>query len=172
MKTTSLIFATLLCFTVTAHADVACDGQAHGAAGLCNAYCEALDCDGDPNASATGCEKVRGRWYSKTAGEYGDVPPCDVTFGVCPCEDIHEEVVAFLSGDPAADTCSDNGYGRWISVSSPYVVYAVYSEETTYYCTYDRLGIPQATLSLTESEFAVCTTQILQSIASQGLVCS
>ena len=29
-----------------------CDGESGRAFGLCNAYCEAMDCDWDPNASA------------------------------------------------------------------------------------------------------------------------
>lgn len=65
-----------------------CD-DLHGAAfGLCNAYCEALDCDSDegydqhPNA----CETVLAKFLNRT-GTNG--PPCDPCIGFeepCPCD--------------------------------------------------------------------------------------
>lgn len=42
--------------------------------GLCNAYCEAMDCDSDePRASEVACDKVWERFYSLTEKEY----PCE-----------------------------------------------------------------------------------------------
>ncbi|MCP4264386.1 MAG: hypothetical protein GY777_02225 [Candidatus Brocadiaceae bacterium] len=35
-----------------------CDDLKGKAYGLCNAYCEALDCDWDPNASGRACEAL------------------------------------------------------------------------------------------------------------------
>lgn len=52
-----------------------CNEAALGGAlkGLCNAYCEALDCDGNPSASVVACEAVRGKFLSKAGGLE---PPC------------------------------------------------------------------------------------------------
>ena len=41
--------------------------------GLCNAYCEAMDCDGDPNANISACETVREKFLKKSGGIE---PPC------------------------------------------------------------------------------------------------
>ncbi len=45
-----------------------CDGQEGSAVGLCNSYCEAMDCDSDnPQASQKACEKVLAN-FDKAAG--------------------------------------------------------------------------------------------------------
>ena len=41
--------------------------------GLCNAYCEAMDCDGNPTANIVACESVRDRFLRKSGGIE---PPC------------------------------------------------------------------------------------------------
>ena len=41
--------------------------------GLCNAYCEAMDCDGDPNANLTACQSVQDKFLKKSGGIE---PPC------------------------------------------------------------------------------------------------
>ena len=56
-----------------------CDGLADGAAwGLCNAYCEAMDCDGTPKASDQACQHVLENFVAQDAGPI----PCG-----CPCFD-------------------------------------------------------------------------------------
>lgn len=45
-----------------------CDDLSGKAYGLCNAYCEELDCDWDPNASEPKCDNLRSR-YSSITGE-------------------------------------------------------------------------------------------------------
>ena len=67
-----------------------CDDLSGKAYGLCNAYCEALDCDWDPNASERACESLRSNYSSLTGesefpcetmslgcvvGDSGEVPP-------------------------------------------------------------------------------------------------
>ena len=56
-------------------------GLAGALKGLCNAYCEAMDCDSnDPRASARACERVRGNFVEASGGQE---PPCvEVS---CPC---------------------------------------------------------------------------------------
>ena len=56
-----------------------CDNETGAAFGLCNAYCEAMDCD-SPNhrASDAACAQVRRSFERRT----GRPMPCEVT---CPC---------------------------------------------------------------------------------------
>jgi hypothetical protein len=57
-----------------------CSGLSGPAFGLCNAYCEAMDCDCDgvsctANASQTACDRVA---QQSAAATGGDLPPCSV----------------------------------------------------------------------------------------------
>ena len=57
-----------------------CDGQSGAAFGLCNAYCEAMDCDSSsPQASATACDKVRAGFVRVTGVDI----PCEAEPIVC-----------------------------------------------------------------------------------------
>jgi hypothetical protein len=97
----TLFFALLLCCIGTGAAlalgtpdglpparESVCDAETGAAYGLCNAYCEAMDCelanDGDPGtepkASATACSKVRSKFQNVTGR--------DVTCEACPCASI------------------------------------------------------------------------------------
>ncbi len=62
-----------------------CDGLSGAAFGLCNAYCEALDCDLDAgyDQHPKACDKVLANFMKKTDGEE---PPC--LGSVCTPEDI------------------------------------------------------------------------------------
>ncbi|HET9228866.1 MAG TPA: hypothetical protein VFR31_19460 [Thermoanaerobaculia bacterium] len=62
----------------------ACANENGAAYGLCNAYCEAMDCDGEPEASATACSKVQDKYTQIT----GHGLPCEVAD--CPCSAIPE----------------------------------------------------------------------------------
>ena len=68
-------------------AQTVCEGQTGKALGLCNAYCEAMDCDGDtPNAAAEACSSVRTNFEAVSGGA---PPPCDGVGpppdATCPC---------------------------------------------------------------------------------------
>ena len=56
-----------------------CDDLSGKAYGLCNAYCEALDCDWNPNASERACEALRSN-YSALTGE-SEFPCETMSFG-------------------------------------------------------------------------------------------
>jgi hypothetical protein len=58
---------------VTPAAEDACTGLMGAAFGLCVAYCEANDCDLNPDSQA--CDRLRGN-YAKITGT--DVLPCEV----------------------------------------------------------------------------------------------
>lgn len=81
MKAISSLSVLCLLFlfnSAAAIAQGACDGLSGNAYGLCNAYCEAMDCD-DPehNASAKACDRV----FMNFVDETGTAPPCNP----CPC---------------------------------------------------------------------------------------
>ena len=92
---------------VTPAEEEVCDIFSGAAFGLCNAYCEAMDCelldDGDeftsPNASATACLKVKDNFIKITG------------LGALPC-DCSESGQAGCScavdGDCASGTCDTN----------------------------------------------------------------
>ena len=67
-----------------------CADESGAAFGLCNAFCEAMDCHLDqPQASATACTKVGDKFEQIT----GRRPPCENT---CPCfsaEDLQQGTV-------------------------------------------------------------------------------
>lgn len=52
-----------------------CDHYSGAAYGTCVAYCEAMDCDDDPNAADRACDVLFDRFESLT----GEEPPCEVT---------------------------------------------------------------------------------------------
>ncbi len=97
-----LLFVSILVFAVTAYAktpdgmtpaeETVCDGEVGAAYGLCNAYCEALDCDSDETvANEKACQKLSDRFIEITgrnlpcecfdANDYaGYVPPATDEF--------------------------------------------------------------------------------------------
>jgi hypothetical protein len=71
-----------------------CDGYAGAAYGLCNAYCEAMDCDDDPNADQEACDKVEDKFEART----GKNIPC----GGATCADFD-----FFGKGPMQDLPAD-----------------------------------------------------------------
>jgi hypothetical protein len=62
--------------------ETVCDGLEGALKGLCNSYCEALDCDSDnPYANEKACERVAENFAKHADGES---LPCE-TKGHCPC---------------------------------------------------------------------------------------
>jgi len=71
----------------TAAEETVCDGYTGQEYGLCNAYCEALDCESEnPKASENACMKLLDKFMGLTVGI---LPPCyvPVTAAACPCFD-------------------------------------------------------------------------------------
>ncbi len=100
-KTTTaltLLFLLGLAGAAAAQPSDACDGETGAAWGLCNAYCEAMDCDGDPQASANACLRIFDRFEQVT----GRIPPCEVPH--CPCLDMPEW--ATILNSPTLNYCS------------------------------------------------------------------
>lgn len=80
--------------------ETVCDMETGAAYGLCNAYCEAMDCEtANPSASATACSKVRNK-FEQTTGRH---LPCE---SLCPCADVALSPFAqVLTGQIAVDAC-------------------------------------------------------------------
>jgi len=88
-----------------------CDGDPFSF-GLCNAYCEALDCDSDtPLGTPRACARVLGNYMEKSDGLF---PPCvDIS---CPCDfDVNIDsdilLIRTVNSDLFAGTYECNGVG-------------------------------------------------------------
>jgi len=84
-----MVFGLVLSFGFSAYAqtpdemtpaeETVCDGLEGAAYGLCNAYCEAMDCNGAPEASAKACDKVLQNFINQA----GELPPCIIAHPGC-----------------------------------------------------------------------------------------
>lgn len=104
--------AGLLLAPAHARASGACEGETGRAFGMCQAYCEALDCDGDPNADAQACSNVGSHFTSLTGRELPCetvVEPPDVD---CPCLAFEGWSGAFAP-TVEAYTCWEGLSGSW-----------------------------------------------------------
>ncbi len=94
-----------------------CDGYRGAAFGLCNAYCEAMDCDDDPNADQDACDKVEDKFEARTGK---DIPCGGATCGDFVIDDMTlGEVTGSLEGcrqvfDPASLTCQGPDNSVWV----------------------------------------------------------
>ena len=84
-----------------------CDAENGAAYGLCNAYCQAMDCDNDtPSASDTACQKVSDKFMQLT----GRSVPCSID---CPL--YQNPAFPFFNGlvsNPSSiDSCTDGWLG-------------------------------------------------------------
>lgn len=98
-KKIMFVFAILVTslYVMPVMAQDACEGQIGAAFGLCNAYCEAMDCDADdPEASDNACNSIYDEFVTRT----GSPPPCEVS---CPCFTLGD----LQAGGPI-DECGEN----------------------------------------------------------------
>ena len=77
-----------------------CSGLDTAALDLCNAYCVAMDCEGEPKASEWACSKVRANFQ----GVSGGLPPCVID---CPCGDPADLVPITMWPTDVADCTAD-----------------------------------------------------------------
>jgi hypothetical protein len=85
--------------------ETVCDeaGLFGAAWGLCNAYCEAMDCDSsNPNASDNACDKL----FDKIVRLTGDVPLCEV-IDLCPDDPDKTDPGQCGCGIPDTDSDGD-----------------------------------------------------------------
>lgn len=134
-----------------------CDDQTGAAYGLCNAYCEAMDCDSpEVQASPKACSKVLANFLRHT----GEMPPCDVT---CPCTEALPLFAAFVNGTETIEACISGDGSTNVGGPSGYV--SVMADLT---CS-DNGEAPF--ISLTEAEANVCRDLLRETSAAAGTVC-
>jgi hypothetical protein len=140
--------------------ETVCDHESGAAFGLCNAYCEAMDCD-SPNhrASANGCASVKRNFVKKT----GRPMPCDVQ---CPCGDHLPVFAAIATGTATIDRCI---------IDTEFIVVVADDETFTFVWT----GPPAScdanfqppVVELTATEQLVCRVALQTAAAAQGVPC-
>lgn len=139
--------------------ETVCDMETGAAFGLCNAYCEAMDCT-DPNqrASDQGCQSVRENFERKT----GRPLPCTLT---CPCPGVLQLFADIVSGAVVVTQCVvDDG-----SIFLETMDGDAYVEDgPPANCNVNN--DPLQTLFLTEEESLVCRVQLRQLVESMGMV--
>lgn len=149
-----------------------CDIETGAAYGLCNAYCEAMDCETDnPSASATACSRVHDKFQQLT----GRNLPCEAT--TCPCADVAQSDFArVLAGQIAIDLCFTNLFGPGIYVHNPngypnpYVPITAYSYNADGQWLCGSLGLsPSVPISPAQGQY--CAQLLEQYANSQGVTC-
>lgn len=140
--------------------ETVCDAETGAAYGLCNAYCEAMDCDSnEPDASATACGKVRGKFQNITGRDV----PCEEVVVVCPCTSIprFNDVLA------NANFCVTVGETRNELLDAAFNVSIADSDS----CSFTPFGEAGIFIPVTPEESAVCLQLFLDIEASRGLTC-
>jgi hypothetical protein len=155
-KTLILFSCAILCssFAGAQSTESVCDGEEGAAFGLCNAFCEAMDCDTDnPEASATACDKVKSKFQQITGNE----PPCLAPVVTCPCFALPGFLAA---ADSAILGCS---------TSSAYLLYlnTVQGQFVIYpdSCSFG------GSLTITLDEAVVCRDFLAAKVAAAGGTC-
>ncbi len=173
MKALTLTFALLLICTGAALAqtpdglppalETVCDAETGAAYGLCNAYCEAMDCESDaPSASETACSKVRGK-FQNVAGR--DVP-CELT---CPCTSLPE----FNADLEGLTGCGENSagilaFGQGTDPDN----FSVVAGPAILFCGFFREPATAVLLPITAEESVFCKQLVLDAAADNGVTCN
>lgn len=141
--------------------ETVCDGQTGAAFGLCNAYCEAMDCD-SPNhrASDNACAQVKKNYERKT----GQPLPCEV---VCPCVSLLPLFASLANGTVQVDQCSANA--EIISVITPNGTFAVVNGAAA--PPFCNVNLEPPFVELTTLEVAACRDLLRKAAAAQGVPC-
>lgn len=143
--------------------ETVCDGEPAPGRGLCVAFCEAMDCDSDPNASVKACGNVKANWQKKTGGT--DLP-CEMN---CPCNDL-PEFVEILSSVAELTQCLLLGEALLIGTGDGAFVGVGVSGDNDEVCAvFSQMG--GMSLPLTENEAVACRAQVMEAVDAAGLVC-
>jgi hypothetical protein len=140
--------------------ETVCDGQIGAAFGLCNAYCEAMDCESPaPQASDTACQRVLNNYMKHT----GQMPPCAIA---CPCPEDLPLFAAFVDGSQPIEECFATE--ETISVSATGGSFSIVVSAADGFCSDN--GEPPF-VPLTEGEALVCRLLLRDTAAAQGIAC-
>ena len=160
---------------MTPHMETICDVESGAAFGLCNAYCEAMDCElandsdplTEPHASATACSKVRAKFENVTGRDL----PCEVQ---CPCNDpaVSQLFTDIVAGEVPIALCFTNVFvtdGVILfsdeNIFSPLAAAGLNGDE--YFCA----ALDGAAAPLTPEQGAFCVDLLVQASAAQGVTC-
>lgn len=137
--------------------------------GLCNAYCEAMDCDSDnPHASAKACGKVKENWERHADG---DPLPCETV--ECPCWGATSNLWSTLDTQCTDTVFQDFSNATRIKVVSGCVPGAEAAETELFFdgtgdpnegfkfCVSDLPGLTGPALQVTEDEAQQCISDIV-----------
>ncbi len=141
--------------------ETVCDGLTGAAFGLCNAYCEAMDCD-SPNhhASDNACAQVKRNFERKT----GQPLPCEVA---CPCGQHLPLIAQLANGTATAERCLTSSEA--LSIVTPEGTFAiVVGDSTPPFCS---VNLEPPFVELTLSEVVACRDQLRRVAASQSVTC-
>jgi hypothetical protein len=137
-----------------------CDGQIGAAYGLCNAYCEAMDCESPaPHASPTACTRVLNNFLKHT----GQMPPCAAT---CPCPEELPLFAAFVDGTQPIQSCI--AATETISVSAEDGQFSIVVSAEGGFCSDNG---EEPFVPLTADEAQVCRLLLRDTAAAQGVAC-
>ncbi len=140
--------------------ETVCDNETGAAFGLCNAYCEAMDCDSpNHNASDQACASVRHNFERKT----GRPMPCEVT---CPCFGLLPLFAQLQDESATAQECTFAA--EYVSVTTTTGQVAFVLTGPPAQCTVN-LGPPF--VDLTETERLVCRVALRKASEDQGVPC-
>jgi hypothetical protein len=136
--------------------ETVCDNEKGAAFGLCNAYCEAMDCD-SPNhhASDGACAAVKKNFEKKT----GRPLPCDVT---CPCGGLLPVFGDIVNGTAGVQLCLiDDSFISVITDSDDFAMVVAGPPPT---CSVD---LEPPFVELTATEALVCRVTLRQAAEKQ-----
>lgn len=144
----------------TPSVETVCDNEQGAAFGICNAYCEAIDCS-DPNqrASNVACKNLKDHFEKLT----GRPLPCEMT---CPCPEMVKLFADITAGTVKVDQCIDYGFLLFVSTTTGDFVGV--DNGPPAFCNAN--GGPPA-LTLTETERLVCRAALRRAAESQGVIC-
>jgi len=141
--------------------ETVCDNEKGAAYGLCNAYCEAMDCT-DPNqhASDKGCESVKANFEKKT----GRPLPCTME---CPCPRVLKLFQDIVSGAVIVTKCIADDDLLFIRTSSGDAAFIEAGSPANCNINMD----PRQTFELTEEEKLVCRVTLRRAVEAMGVEC-
>ncbi len=179
MKALTLTFALLLLCTGAALAstpdgqtpaeETVCDSETGAAFGLCNAYCEAMDCESeDPQASETACTKVRGKFMNITGRDL----PCEAPPATCPC--LGQSSFDLFLTTATSCVLNDPAFGimlKFVDPEFPVTGFSFSDSDGAPRCGYDYFLQESFHLDITAAEAQVCNQALLDAAAALNLTC-
>jgi hypothetical protein len=176
----------------TPHEETVCDNETGAAFGLCNAYCEAMDCDYEnTHASEKACLKIKSLFERHTNGR---TLPCEEDNGEpnegpneeppgqtneepgCPCADYIPEFAAFLENTGDFEYCYDtrNENEIYLQIGDRDNVFITVNnlEALIPICEYiDYDSGQHDNMEITYEEFDSCKNLLLKKIDEAELIC-